>query len=506
VRKNEAKRRLLANVSSNIAAMAITVLIGFWLTRYLIQQLKVAAYGMIPLVTQIVAYFDLFSKAIRDAVGRFVAIHFNRQENEQSNIYFNTALFFVLFLCLLLCIVVIAIAAILPWIFNVPQGHERGTRWLFVLVALSSFFAAVTSPFAVSTLVKHRFDLSNLVVILSKLLRVGIVILCFTFFGPSLKYVGWSYCGMGLFLLAGSMWLTRYLTPQLRVGWKSCRWNALRAMTAMGGWMTINQIGTLLYLSTDLIIINLLLGDVQGGRYGPFVLLVSLVSMIGTAIASVFTPIVYEFLAQKKNDALVQHTKRSIKFMGLITALPTGLLCGLSTPLLRCWLGASFADLSPLMWLLIGPWVVNVTVRPMFSIYRGMNKVKVPAIVILAGGVANVIMSVLLIKYTGLGLYGAALASVFCLTSKNLFFTPIYTAVQLGSAKFIFFRDMIPGVLMAALVSLVGLGLSRMYDLSSIPHLFAVTLMLSLVYVLVSYQIALNKEDRSFLLSLFSLR
>lgn len=461
---------------------------------------------MIPLVTQVVTYLDLFSMAIRNTVGRFVAIHFNRQEDEQSNIYFNTALFSVITICLLLCIPVVIITALLTLIFNIPEGHEADARWLFFLVTLSSFLVAITSPFLVSTLIRHRFDLSNSVRILSKLFRVVILVLCFKYLSVSLKYVGWSYCGMASLTLISSMWLTIRLTPQLRIGWKSFRWYAFRQMVGMSSWMTINQVGTLLYLSTDLIIINIFLGPKQCGRYGPLVLLVSLLSMLGTAISNVFTPIAYEYIAQKQEDALARHAKRSTKFMGLIIALPIGLFCGFSTPVLTQWLGTSFADLSPLMWLLVGPCIINITVRPLFSIYRGMNKVKVPAIVILAGGITNVLLSILLVKYTGLGLYGVALASVFCLTSKNLLFTPIYVAHQLGQSKHAFFEGMVPATVMAILLSLAGLGLSRIYDLSSLARLCIAAVPLVIVYLLICYWAAINKEDRRFLLSVLRRR
>lgn len=498
----EAKYRLLINVTSNVTAIVVSTLIHLWLTPYLIQHLGLAAYGMIPLITHLVAYFDLFSTAIRNAVGRFVAIHFNRNDIEQSNTYFNTALFSILMMCVLLLVPVIIFAVQLPAIFKVPAGHEISARWLFFMVAVSSFFVATTSPFKVSTLIKHRFDLSEATIILSKLLRLGITVLCFAYFGASLKYVGWGYCGMALFMLVSSMYLKSLLTPKLRIRLKFFRLHAFREITSMSMWMTINQIGTLLYLSTDLIIINLLLGPEQGGLYGPLVLMVSLISMLGSAVANVFTPIAYEYVAYKKSNDLARHTRRATKFMGLLIALPIGLVCGFSMPLLTRWLPPTFTGLSPLMCLLVGPGIVNIIVRPMFSIYRGMNKVKVPAIVIVTGGAINVILTILLIKYTTMGLYGAALASMLCLTSKNLFFTPIYTAALLGQAKSIFFKDMIPGILMTALVSLVGLGLSRMYELSSIPRLSATALPLSIVYLLICYGVAISKEDRKFLLSL----
>jgi O-antigen/teichoic acid export membrane protein len=502
---NEAKRRLLANVSTSITEIVLTSLIGLWLTRYFISHLGVAVYGMIPLVTQIAAYFDLLSRSIGDSVGRFVVIHFKKNEIEECNIYFNTALISLAILCLLTFIPLIAVALLAPFVFNIPAGHEAGTSWLFFCVLLSSLIISLSGPFFVSALIKHRFDLMNSIRILSRLSRVAILVLCFRYWGPSLKYVGLSYCVWGFFLVGGSMWLMSRLTPQLHIGWSSYRLSALREMAGMGGWITINQIGALLYLSSQLVIVNIILGADEGGRYGPIVLLVSLLTMLGSAVANVFTPIAYENIAHDKIESLVRYTKRSTKFMGLIIALPIGLICGLSNPFLKWWLGPEFVDLSPLVWLLLGPWIVNVTVRPMFSVYRGLNKVKVPAIVILVGGVLNVIVSVALLKYTNLGLYGVGLSLVFCLTGKNLFFTPIYTAILLGRPKSTFFKDITLSVLMVAILLLLGLGLSRMYDLSSVFSLGAASILLSIVYLLICW-IALNKEDKDFLFSLVGRR
>jgi len=503
---NEAKRRLLLNVTSNVTSVGVTVIIGFWLTRYLIKHLGVAAYGIIPLVTQVIGYFTLFSMVIKDSLGRFVIMYVSRKEYDQSNIYFNTTFYSVLMLCLLLCIPVLLIAVYLPAIFRVPQGHESDSRLLFLLVALSSFMAMVFGPFHVGALVKHRFDMLSAVQMLSKVFRVGLLVLCFSLAGVSLKYVGWSYFGMGLFLSAGSLWLFRHLMPELHVNWRLFRLSAFREIATMSLWMTVNQVGALLYLSSSLIIINIFMGPEQGGLYGPFVLLVSLLNMAGAAVANVFTPIAYENISLDKHDALVRYTKRSTKFIGLIGALPVGLMCGLSGPLLHVWLGPSFSELSFLMYLLIGPWVVNVSVRPQFAVYKGMNKVKIPAIIVLIGGMANVLMAVLLVKFTGMALGGVALASAVCLTAKNFVFTPVYTAAVLCRPRFTFLVDILPSVIVATLLSAAGVGLSRMYELNSILPLLFTAAVLSIGYILVCYFIVMNAEDKRFLRSLLKRR
>jgi len=181
---------------------------------------------------------------------------------------------------------------------------------------------------------------------------------------------------------------------------------------------------------------------------------------------------------------------------------PVGLLCGLSTPILIRWLGLSFADLGPLVWLLVGPFLVSITIVPMFSIYRGLDKVKVPAIVTIIGGIINVLLSILLIRYTALGIYSIALSLSLCLTVKNLLFTPIYAAIITAQPKAAFIREIFPGLGMAALVSLVALALSRMYDLASIPRLLTTAVLMVVVYVPLCYGVLMNREDRALLRSL----
>lgn len=354
----------------------------------------------------------------------------------------------------------------------------------------------------VSVFIRHRFDLSNLVNILSRFLRVAVIVLCFTYLSPALKYFGLAYCSMAIFFLVCSVILARWLTPQLGVNWKLFDWGAFRQMTRMSAWITINQVGILLYLGTSLIIINLFLGPEQVGRYAPIAQWVTLLAALAGSISNVFTPIAYEYIARDQTDVLAIQIRRSVKFMALIVGFPIGLLCGLSSPILKWWLGPSFADLGPLVWLLIAPLLVTVAVRPMVSIHRGLNKVKAPALVTLTFGIINVLLSITLIHYTDLGIYGVAMALLFCFAGKNLFFTPIYTAVITGQPKTIFVREIIPGFIMAALISFATLALSRMYDLASIPKLSAISVIAAMIYVPLCYGIIMNKEDRALLWSL----
>ena len=57
----EAKKRLLFNVGSNFLFVIVNISVGIWLVPFLIKNLGVALYGIVPLVVSITNYFIIFN-------------------------------------------------------------------------------------------------------------------------------------------------------------------------------------------------------------------------------------------------------------------------------------------------------------------------------------------------------------------------------------------------------------------------------------------------------------
>lgn len=239
---HEAKKRLLVNIGTNILVVAVTALVGLWLTPYLIRNLGLELYGIIPLFLMISHYSELFTLTIRGTVSRFVALSIGRNDFEKASLYFSTAFFSLLTAYLFLLVPIIFIAICLPKLFQIPGGHENQTGILFFLVILSSFMIGTSTPFMVSTFVKHRFDLSNLAIIISRVLQVAILVLCFKFLSVSVTCFGLSRVGAALVLLVSGIIFTRFLTPELHLRLVLFKFKAFRDMVRMGGWITLNEI------------------------------------------------------------------------------------------------------------------------------------------------------------------------------------------------------------------------------------------------------------------------
>jgi membrane protein EpsK len=227
-------------------------------------------------------------------------------------------------------------------------------------------------------------------------------------------------------------------------------------------------------------------------------------SGLGDAMAGVFAPIALEYTAKNDMQGLARQTRRALRFIGIAMALPIGILCGLSEPFLRRWLGDEFAKLSLLMWLLVGHGIVNIVIRPLFLANTALNKVKFPAIATIIGGCVNLIGAIVLVQYTPLGLYGVAVATVFSLMGKNLIFQPIYSAAIMGQRKTFFYRGLFSGFFIFALIALAMFGLSQLVDLATLPRLIGAGTAACLLYAATCYALIITKEDRAFLSSLFA--
>ncbi|MBN1558260.1 MAG: lipopolysaccharide biosynthesis protein [Lentisphaerae bacterium] len=502
----EAKRRLLRNVSANVLYLLAATGVGVWQVPYLIGRLGVAAYGQIGVLQAVVNYGSLLTFAVTWTICRFMALRLGRDDTDGANAYFNTALFALFALAALLLAVAVAARPYVPVWLDSPAGFRADVGRLLVLFVLASCLNACNSPFLSVPFARHRFDLINVIRAFGMALQVAVLVAAFTRLPARLAHYGWAIAakeGAVLLLLA---WTARHLWPPLRIGASRIRWHAFRDMAVMSLWSVVDRIGFLLYFNIDLILINAFLGAERCGRYAPLTQLCFLFGLFTMALVQTFWPIAYERIAREDIDTLVAYARRTTRFMGLALGLPVGLLCGLAGPLLTVWLGPAWVVFAPLLMLLVGPLILSFPLRHLFSITHGLNKVRPTALITLAGGLVNLVLSVVLLRLTPLGMAGVALATGLSLTLRNTLVLPLYCAAILRRPRRTFFGGLLPGVMAALITALAGLALQAFFTLDSIPAVLAAGAGLAAVYVpLVCFR-ALSGGDRAFLVSLLRKR
>jgi membrane protein EpsK len=488
--------QLPRNLAANIAYFIASIIVGILLVPYFVDTLGVAAYGLIPLTASVTGYVAIVVQSLNIAVTRFLTVDLQREDFTAANHTFNTAFFGLSAVILLMVPVVVAIAYFIPTIFNVPAGQESGSIILFLGVCGALLLRAWSGNFTVQLFAYNRLDLQNLVNLANLLVQTGLIVFFFALFGPNLALVGGAYLAGAAIASAVSIILAKRVCPHLRVSIHAFDRSRVRNLSSLGGWVIVNQIGALLFVQIDLIVVNLLFGATPAGEYAIALQWVVLLRSVAGVLSEVLSPMILTYYARDEIETLIRVVTSAVKLMGLSMALPIGLICGFAPHLLTLWVGQEFTDLTPLMVLLTLHLAVNLAVLPLFSINVAYNRMRVPGTLTLVMGIANLTLAVALPLLFGWGYYGVAAAGAIVLTLKNAVFTPWYAARILGIGVHTFTRSMLPGVIAALLLS-VGIAMIGLYfSLDALIPLITIGGAIAMIYLAAMWLFGLNDIER----------
>jgi membrane protein EpsK len=489
------------NIVANLANFALNVAVGILFTPYLIRHLGVASFGIIPLVTTVTSYLAVCNLVLNASVGRYVTLELERGNHEEASRFFNTSLFGSLGVILLLLGPALVVSRNPELLFRIPAGDEIQARWFFLCTIVMFLLSVASSSFEISSFCRNRFDLRNIVAICGTLTRVGLVVLLFSRGEARLWHVGAAVVLAAVVTTAGAVALWSRLTPELRVNMTAFDRKTLATLAHSGGWVALNQGGTILLLSIDLLVINRLFGPVESGRYATLLQWSALLRGAAGAIAVVLAPTIIYHYARLDIDSLVRYARSSVRYLGLSMALPVGLVSGLSRPLLQVWLGPDFASLAPLLTLMTVHLCINLCYLPLHNIATATNDVRLPGLIQIALGTINLLLCLLLAGPAEMGMYGVALAGALVITLKNAVFTPLFSARIIGRNLSTFYREALPVVAVNLAVFALCHLLSRLLPLASWPGLMGAALSVSILYGIFIWSVMITKGERQSILN-----
>jgi membrane protein EpsK len=492
-----ASQRFTANLLANVAGFAVSMAIGLFFTPYLIRHLGIAGYGLWPLTMTLMLYMGLVTLGLNSAVGRFLTIAVEQGDKESGNRIFNTSLFGSLALAVGVGAPALLLSSHVEWLVRIPPGSEADARRLFISAVAAFVITTVATPFEVATFCRNRFDLRNAVALSGTVVRIGIVILLFAVTAPGLWQIGLGLVLGSLVSLGGAVYVWRRLVPFLRIRLSSFSRESLKDLTSLGGWSVVNQVGGILYLGTDLLVVNRMLGPDAGGQFAALQQWSSLLRALANAVGSIFGPSLTAHFARGDMEALIAYCRRSTKFIGLTLAVPIGLVSGFSKPLLHVWVGAGLEPLAPLMSLMTISLSITLSITALYWLQISANCIKVPGIVTCAMGIVNLGLAVLFAGPFRWGMFGVALAGALTLIAKDLVFTPLYGARVLKANRTVFLGTIGPMVLATTVFAAICYAASCCVSQWTWARLIPVCFVLSVGFWASAFRLALTSEERA---------
>ena len=138
-------RRYTRNVSFNQANLVVGVLIGLFMSPFIVRQLGDTGNGYWSLVVTITAYFGYFDLGLQSGVSHYVTRHLADGDRSKLNEKFNSALTVLLGIGVLAAAASLVIAAALPALFKLPEEAQEPVRTALLLIG---FVTAAKFPAA----------------------------------------------------------------------------------------------------------------------------------------------------------------------------------------------------------------------------------------------------------------------------------------------------------------------------------------------------------------------
>ncbi len=490
--KSGARRwRALRSTTSNYLGKLIALGTGFILTPFMLHELGADSYGLWILVGSLVAYGALLDFGIASAITKHVASYSTTGQVEEAQQFISTALILYMLLGASAIMLAVIIAPFFPQFFNVPASQTVEASWLVVLsgVAVGIAIPATTTSAILRGL--HRFDLTNVLSILGTLLYVVTTILILKLGGGLILLVSAGIV-ITVVMQIPSIYFVHRVAPELRLDWRAANRHHARRITSYSSSIFIVNFSGQLQAKTDELVIGRWLPLAAIAPYSVAHRLSEITQLLADQFLKIILPLASQLHAE--NDAASLRALYIVSTrLTLAVIVSIGAILMLIAPfILTLWVGSEYAKAAPLVWVLIIAVAVDTSQWSAASVLQGMARHRPLAFMALASGLANLVLSIILVQW--IGLIGVALGTLIPTSIECIGFVMPYAMRVIGVRA----REAITEIILPAFIPVVPTILALALMLGVIPPvswlaLGAVVILAALVYVM-GYMIIGAKE------------
>ena len=170
-------KKIAKNTIALYIRLGITMVISFFTTRVMLQQLGVEDYGLNNLVASVVSMFSFINGSMGTAVQRFYSIEIGKGNQERLGRVFGVGLY----LHIIVAIITFLLAEIFAIFFlhkmNIPEERMFAAQVVFQISILSLSLDIVNVPYSALLRAREMFSKTAVVEVIQAFLRLGVLYL-----------------------------------------------------------------------------------------------------------------------------------------------------------------------------------------------------------------------------------------------------------------------------------------------------------------------------------------
>lgn len=170
-------KKIATNTIALYIRLGVTMVISFFMTRVMLQQLGAEDYGLNNLVASVVSMFSFINGSMGTAVQRFYSIEIGKGNQERLGRVFGVGLY----LHIIVAVITLLLAEVFAIFFlhkmNIPPERMFAAQVVFQISMVSLALNIINVPYSALLRAREMFSKTAIVDILQAVLRLGVLYL-----------------------------------------------------------------------------------------------------------------------------------------------------------------------------------------------------------------------------------------------------------------------------------------------------------------------------------------
>jgi O-antigen/teichoic acid export membrane protein len=400
---------LVRNTGYNLLSQGILIALAIWGIPFLVHGLGGERFGLLTLLWALVGYFSLLDLGISRAITKFLSesIALGNMNLSSRIIWISLTLSAALGLISALLIVVMT-PYLLFDVFKIGPAYYKDAAQSFFLAAVSIPFMLTYGTMKGIQMAFQRFDMVNWFQGGAGSIQwVGSVIL--VWYGLGLKEIIF----LTLILRMTSVFVAFVFLPQLnpKIFSEVTLWDkeVIHRLLGFGGWVTISQIVSPVFMYLDRILIATFLTLTAVAYYSVPQEAISRLLIIPASFSMALFPVFSgQAVMFENHEKVVKLYFRSVKYMSLIIMpIAVGIIV-YARKILLLWVGMEYSAESTLVFQIVACGLIfNSIAQVPTTVLHAFNRPDLTAKIHLIELPFMILMNVILIPW--IGILGAAI-------------------------------------------------------------------------------------------------
>ena len=484
-----------AGVILSYAGEIVKILVNLVYTPIMLRLLGQSEYGLYQLVYLVVSYLSLLSLGFGSSYLRFYSRY--KAQNDEDGVAKLNGMFILIFCSISVICILCGTVMVrnIRTIFGtgLTESEYATAKVLMELLIINLALTFPNSVFNCSITAHEKFLFQKLLILLQNLFS--------PFLTLPLLIMGYGSIGMVsvttllTFVLLISNMFYCFKKLHVRFAFHGLKISLFKEMWVFTFFIFLNQIIDQINWSVDKFLLGRFAGTTAVAVYGVGGQINTLYLQFSSSVSNVFVPKVNRIVAETNDNTELTtlFTKVGrIQFIVLGLILTGFVFFGM--PFVNLWAGEGYGASYAVALLLIIPVTVPLIQNLGIEIQRAKNMHKARAVVYLAIAIANVFISIPLIKF--FGPEGAALGTAISLFAGNIIFMNWYYHARIGMNMFYFWKEIAKFIPALIAPCVVGIAIMKFVNITGLVKLGVFAVVYAAVYGLSMYFFGMNEEEK----------